>query len=270
MKRTALTLIAALCLVAGMKAQFSSVNTAFKSGETLAYDLYFNWKFVWVKVGTATMSTTESVWKGKPCYKTFLITKGNSKADKLFVMRDTLTAYVTHDIMPLYYTKHAREGKRYTVDRVNYSYSGGQCHIDQCRIYDDGEVKKDKTSTKYGVYDMVSMLLKARSFDASKYQKGKRIVFYMADGKRVAPEQIVYRGKDTFTVEGTKQTYRCLVFSFIEKKNGKEKDVITFYVTDDANHMPVRLDMNLTFGTAKAYLRMATGLRNPQTSLVKK
>ena len=32
-------------------AQCGIENTAFKSGEFLGYDLYFNWKFVWVKVG---------------------------------------------------------------------------------------------------------------------------------------------------------------------------------------------------------------------------
>lgn len=43
-----------------------------------------------------------------------------------------------------------------------------------------------------------------------------------------------------------------------------------FYITDDKNHLPVRLDMNLNFGTAKAYLAMGKGLRNPQTSIIKK
>ena len=65
-------------------------------------------------------------------------------------------------------------------------------------------------------------------------------------------------------------TYRCLVFSYLEKEDGKEKEIVTFYVTDDKNHLPVRIDMNLNFGTAKAYLTGSTGVRNPQTSIIKK
>ena len=42
-----------------------------------------------------------------------------------------------------------------------------------------------------------------------------------------------------------------------------------FYITDDKNHLPVRLDLNLRFGTAKAYLRSVKGERNPQTSIVR-
>ena len=40
----------------------------------------------------------------------------------------------------------------------------------------------------------------------------------------------------------------------MEYKKGKEKEVITFYITDDKNHLPVRLDLYLNFGSAKAFL----------------
>ena len=32
-------------------AQCTFKNTAFKSGEFLSYNLYYNWKFIWVKAG---------------------------------------------------------------------------------------------------------------------------------------------------------------------------------------------------------------------------
>ena len=49
----------------------------------------------------------------------------------------------------------------------------------------------------------------------------------------------------------------------------KEKEVITFYITDDRNHLPVRLDMYLNFGSAKAFLTDIKGNRHPLTSIVK-
>ena len=59
------------------------------------------------------------------------------------------------------------------------------------------------------------------------------------------------------------------MFSFVEKQNGKEKAIGTVYINDDNKHLPVRLDMNLNFGTAKAFLTGARGLRNPQTAKIK-
>ena len=57
-----------------------------------------------------------------------------------------------------------------------------------------------------------------------------------------------------------------LVFSFIEREDGENKELLRFYVTDDANHIPVRLDMFLSFGSAKAFLRGYKGVKNPVTS----
>ena len=56
-------MVMASCTIAS--AQCSFRNTAFKSGEFLSYNLYYNWKFVWVKAGTASMYTVESTYKGK-------------------------------------------------------------------------------------------------------------------------------------------------------------------------------------------------------------
>ena len=81
--------------------------------------------------------------------------------------------------------------------------------------------------------------------------------------------KIIFRGKKNFTNEHTDEKYRCLVFSFVEIEDNDEKEIVTFYITDDANHLPVRLDLNLRFGSAKAFLINAKGVRNPQTSLLK-
>jgi hypothetical protein len=120
-------------------AQCGIENTAFKSGEFLAYDLYFNWKFVWVKVGTASMSTVKSRYHGEPAYRSSLITRGNDKLDNVFVMRDTLLCYTDMDIAPLYFRKGAREGSRYYVDELWYSYPKGNCHLKQHAIASSGE-----------------------------------------------------------------------------------------------------------------------------------
>lgn len=253
------------------RAQCTSANTAFKSGETLMYDLYFNWKFVWVKAGTAYMNTTQTTWNGRPAYRSYLVTKGSKKADNFFVMRDTLTSYCGLDMAPLYYKKGALEGKTYRKNEVWYSYKDGQCHVKMRYQKNDGQPVFHSSSSRYCAYDMISMLLRARSFDPSKYKTGHRISFLMADGRDCEWQSIVFRGKKKFKMENSNTTYRCLVFSFMEKnkKTGKEEEIVTFYVTDDKNHLPVRLDLNLNFGTAKAFLTGASGLRNPQTAKLK-
>ena len=163
-------------------AQCNFRNTAFKPGEFLSYNLYFNWKFVWVKVGTASMYVVQSKYNGQNAYRASLTTKGNSKMDKIFVMRDTLLCYSTLDLAPLYYRKGALEGKRYTVDEVWYKYPGGNCQVTQSRLHKDGHRDRRTVNPGECVYDMMNIFLRARSFDPANWKKGYVVNFRIADG----------------------------------------------------------------------------------------
>lgn len=254
---------------AGSHAQCGIDNKAFKSGEFLYYDLFFNWKFIWVKVGTASMSTVKSTYDGKPAYRTSLITRGNNKLDKVFVMRDTLLSYCTDDIVPLYFRKGAHEGKRYYVDELWYSYPAGKCHLKKHRIEHDGRHVRSESEYNECIYDMMSIFLRSRNFDAAKFKKGQTINMPISDAKHLSNSWLKYLGKETFKMEGSNDKYRCLVFSFIEREDNKNNELIRFYVTDDVNHIPVRLDMFLSFGSAKAFLKGYKGVRSPMTSKLK-
>lgn len=245
-----------------LRAQCSTENTAFLPGEELNYDLFFNWKFIWVSAGTATMNIKETKWEGKTAYKTYLITRTSDRLDHFFMMRDTMHSIITPDMQPLYFKKGANEGGRYYVDEVWYAYPDGKTHLRQRYQGRDGKVSERTYDGSDCIYDMMSMLLRARSFRIEDIRKGQKLHFPMADGRKVENITLIYRGRDTFRMKSTGKDYRCLVFSFVEYPEGKEKEIITFYISDDDNHIPVRLDLYLRFGTAKAYLRTSKGLRH--------
>jgi len=267
MKKLVILFLTLLPLSMMAQSECGRENKAFKAGEFLAYDLYFNWKFVWVKVGAASMSTVMSTYEGRPAYRTSLMTKGNDKLDGVFVMRDTLTSYFNiADLSPLYYRKGALEGKRYYVDELWYSYPNGHSKVKMHRINRHGEHTWKEEAYDDCVYDMMSIFMHARNFDASKFKKKDIIPLPITDAKRREETWIVYQGKENYKVEDTGEKFRCLVFSFFVHEDDEDKELIKFFITDDENHMPVRLDMNLSFGSAKAYLRSYQGLRNPVKS----
>lgn len=268
MRRLLFIILNAICIL-NVNAQCGIENTAFKEGEFLAYDLYFNWKFVWLKVGTASMSTVKSTYKGQEAYRTSLITRGNKKLDGLFVMRDTLLSYTNMELAPLYHRKGAREGKRYYVDELWYTYPHNNCRVKMHAISSRGEHFWQEHEYKDCVYDMMSIFLRARNFSADGMKEGDVIPMPITDASSLKNSWLKYRGKETFKIDGTNEKFRCLVFSFIEHEDGQNNELIRFYVTDDLNHIPVRLDMFLSFGSAKAFLKSYQGIRSPLTSKVK-
>lgn len=263
-----LVVIAFPCCQA-VSAQCTAKNTAFQSGEVLNYDLFFNWKFIWVSAGTATMDITMSKWEGKPAYKSHLITRTSDRLDRFFMMRDTMQSFMTEDMTPLYFKKGANEGGRYYMDELWYSYPNGKPHLRQRYQNREGKVTEKTYDSPKCLFDMMSMLLRARSFRAEDFHKGEKVHFPMADGHKVEDITLIFRGRENFRMKSNGITYRCLVFSLVEYSNGKEKEVITFYISDDENHIPVRLDLFLRFGIAKAYLSKSKGLRHECTSIVK-
>lgn len=267
-KKIFFSFLIALFAVTGTKAQCGAYNDAIKAGEELSYELKFNWKFIWINAGWAKMTVDTVTYKGKPCLKTDLESYTNKKIDMFFRMRDTLTCVTSSDLVPLYFRKGAAEGKRYSVDDVKFSYRNGKCIVDQSRTVNGKKREPDHQELSVCVYDMLSILLQARSYDASDYVPGDKILFSMATGKDVEKQTLIYRGKEVCKVENGLK-FRCLVFSLVEYVKGEEKEVITFYVTDDRNHLPVRLDMYLNFGSAKAFLSEIKGNKHPLESLVK-
>ena len=235
-------------------AQCPTENTAFKAGERLTYDLYFHWKFIWVKCGAAHYTITGANYKGQPALRNDLLFTSNKRCDAVFIMRDTLISYITPQLVPLYFRKGSLEGKHYTVDEVWYSYPNGKSHVKQRFLNRHGETSEHHHESADCNYDMLSILSLARSFDPKDYKIGQRIHFPMATGKKVEEQTLVYRGKKDWTAND-KNTYRCLVFSLLDyEEKAKDKELLRFYVTDDSRHMPVRIDFYLRFGTAKAYL----------------
>ena len=233
-------------------AQCPKENTAFKAGEKLTYDLYFNWKFIWVKCGAANYSFRPLKYNGQDALRNDLLFTSNKRCDAVFTMRDTLISYITPQLVPLYFRKGAFEGKHYTVDEVWYTYPNGKSHVKQKYLGRNGEWSEHHYESDDCNYDMLSILSLARSFDPKDYKVGQRIRFPMATGKKVEMQTLVYRGKKDWTANDN-NTYRCLVFSLLDYEDTKkDKELLRFYVTDDSRHLPIRIDFYLKFGTAKA------------------
>lgn len=226
--------------------------TAFADSETINYNLYFNWQFIWIKAGTASLTTNKKEYKGKPAYTTSLVTSSSKKVDRYFMMRDTIMSIFSDRLVPLYYRKGAREGKRYYVDEMWYSYGDGKCHTTTRHTHDDGHKTAEKHTYSQCMTDMLHAFQQFRNIDTSGWKKGQSRNLSIAGGSEIVRARLLYR--DDKTVKGDDgKKYPCYVISYIEKDGKKEKEIVRFFVTKDKRHIPIRLDLFLKFGSAKAF-----------------
>lgn len=235
------------------QAQCTYENKAFSGYEGINYNLYFNWQFVWIKAGTASMVTQPIMYYGKKAYRSSLVTKSSAKVDKYFMMRDTIMAYFSQNLTPLYYRKGAREGKRYYVDELWYTYPDGKCQTTTKHLTSSGEVWSQKATFDNCVSDMLNSFMRVRNMDPKGWKEGHVVPLDIAGGDKIIKAKLVYKGKKVVKADD-KQKYNCLVLSYIEKEDGKDHEIVRFFVSDDQRHIPIRLDLFLKFGSAKAFL----------------
>lgn len=242
-------LFAIFAVFGGIAGNRTNAKTAdvLVAGQTISYSLSLGP----VKAGTAKLVTTAMKYKGEQAYKIELLAMTGKAASKIFSMNDTLRSIVLPDLTPKSFWKHSQEEDYESVENV--SFENGTVRLEKLR---KGQLKTNTVECSEPVYDMVSLIMVARSLDFSKLKPGQRLEFKVASGLSVSTEYLEYQGHDRLKAAGKQN--ECLKFALIEPKMDKgklkESELMTIYILPNASHLPVGIDFNLKFGTAKARL----------------
>lgn len=241
-------------------------NTFFKEGETLIYDMNFKLGLINTHAGTLSLTVDKDKVEGMDCYKLVFQTNTSGVANTIFMVRDTLTSYMTKDLVPVAYIKNALEGDNYTQERLKYSYLGdGKVKI-QTKRSKNGEFRFDETVTSdQCLYDLVSVIYYARTIDFSKKSKGDKVTIGFISGKDVSTADIVLNGTKKVKASN-KNTYECYELDLHFVAGGgsaKSKSSMKVLLSKDDNRIPVQIESSLKkIGSVKGNLKSAEGLRN--------
>src|SRR5690606_12641754 len=111
--------------------------------------------------------------------------------------------------------------------------------------------------------DILSAIFYARNIDYSKYKPGAKIPFTLFLDEQVYELYIQYLGKEKIkTRYGTFNTIKISPL-LIEGTIFKGGDEMMIWVTDDKNHIPVRVSSPIIVGSIKVDLMGYSNLRNP-------
>lgn len=234
-------------------------NTSFQADEQVTYVVYYNVAGIYVNAGTAVFNAVLERLNNRPVYHVSGEGKTNPSYDFLFKVRDKYESFIdTATMEPMKFLRNVDEGGYKKYENVTFN-SGVNTAVTTKGVYKVPDC----------VQDVISAVYYARNIDFSKYKVNDRIPFFMFLDDEVYNMYIRYLGKETVKTKYGK--FKAIKFKPLLVKGtifeGGEK--MTVWVSDDGNHIPVRIESPISVGTIKVDMMGNKNLRYPLTSLLK-
>lgn len=231
----------------------SARNISYKDGEKLIFRVYYNMGFVWINAGNAHFNIRQDEMDGKKVYHISAEGKTAKSYEWFYKVKDKYDTYIEKETMlPIRFVRHVNEGGFKIEQDVTLDQSKRQA------------TSGDKVYTiPKCTQDVLSAIYFARNIDYNKYSPGDKIPFNMFLDDKVYSLYIKYVGKEQITTRmGTFSAIK-IVPLLIEGTIFKGGEKMTVWVTDDENHLPLRVESPIIVGSVKVDLISFENLRNP-------
>lgn len=258
-----LSLLLMLLMIHPLDAQCKIQNSAFKSGEEIIYDLYFNFGLIKARAGRGALSVTEANYRGERSFKTVMLFNSSGVVNSIYGVNDTLTSYVDMDLRPLLFTKEAYEGGDHYAEMQSFNYDDNKVNIRTVRFRNGEEKFDDIFTTDRCTYDYLSVLSLVRNLDFTGLSQGDSHHIQFISGKRAVNMYVNYQGISSIKAnDGNRYEVIDISMTIHDDAFTDQKDALRASLTNDKNRIPVIIDTGLKVGTVRAVLRDVTGLRN--------
>jgi len=234
-------------------AQTATTDHAFQTSEKISYTVYYNALGIYVNAGSATFTTTDEKYMDKPVYHVVGEGSTNPKYDWIFKVRDRYESYFnTTDLQPVKFVRNINEGKYKKHEEVTFNQETNTA-ITKTGVYKVPE----------NVQDVLSTMYYARNINYDQYKPGDKIPFTMFLDDQVYNIYIHYMGKETIKTKYAKFNAIKLKPLLIKGNMFDGGEKMTIWVTNDANHIPVRIESPIVVGSVKVDLMHYENLKYP-------
>jgi hypothetical protein len=244
-------------------------NTAFKAGEVLDYELYYNLSFIWVHAGNAKFTVRPSYYGTKPAYQLRSLGATIKSFDTFFRVRDTITTYVdTVNIKPFQFRQSSREDDYWKKNEIDFLQKDNKWTAFITAKRKKG-IRKDTISSEKCLFDMLSAIYQFRNIDTKNLKPNQTIPFQLVLDDGIYPLHLRYIKKEEVELKNG-DTYRCLVFKPLLVKGDvfRYSDGMTIWVSDDDNKIPVYIESKIRVGSVKVQMSHISNARHPITSKI--
>ena len=233
-------------------------NTAFVPGELVTMKVYYNTMGLYIAAGEATFSTSLEKFNGRPTYHCVGIGKSYSFFDNFFKVRDRYETYIdTSTMLPLKFIRDVNEGGYKIYNNVTFNHSAGTA------VSTNGVYKIPNC-----IQDVVSAMYYARNIHFDKYKADDKIPFDMFMDDEVNHLYLRYMGKEIVKTRYGKFHSIKIKPLLIKGAVFEGGEKMNIWVSDDPNHLVLRIESPISVGSVKVDMMGYKNLRYPLTSLI--
>ena len=232
-------------------------QNSFTTGEHIEYRVHYGI----VNAAEAIVDVDDKFQNanGKPCYKVNIVGRTVGMTDWFTKVRDVWTSYIDSSlILPQIFYQKKQEGNYRNEQRIIFNHNANTAK--QYDIDDDNE--KKSYSVPDNIQDVVSGYYFLRTIDFSKMDVGASVpVNFFFEGE-VYNMRLKYRGKEVVKTKFGKINTFKITPQLPKNSFFQDEESVKLWVTDDANKIPVRAEVELKIGAISLDLRKYSGLRN--------
>lgn len=233
-------------------------NSAFKASEEVKMKVFYSTMGMYVGAGEAVFSSTLERFNGKPVYHFVGTGSTYSFFDNFFKVRDKYESYVdTSTLLPYKFVRNVEEGGYKKYNNVTFNQSANTA------VSTNGVFK-----TTDCIQDVVSMVYYARNINFDKYKVNDKIPFDMFLDDEVFHLYIRYLGKEKIKTRYGKFNAIKIRPLLIKGTIFEGGEKMTAWLSDDPNHLLLRVESPIAVGSIKVDMMSYRNLRHPLTSFL--
>ncbi|MEM6830116.1 MAG: DUF3108 domain-containing protein [Bacteroidota bacterium] len=232
-------------------AQYNMVRSRpITKGELLEFKLSYGW----FTIGKASMETDRnfSSYEGEECYKVDITGKTAGLVGAFSKVNDKWGAIVRKDdFLPYYSYRDLEEGNYRKDEKAYFEYDSMRIRVE------DYDVKADRPRPteffeieKGNTFDMIGGLMYARSLDYRNMKAGDTIRMDAYFDKTFYDFAMVYHGVESVRTKPGRINCIKLVPVMPDNKLFRGDNPVTFWISADANRLPLKVEASMFFGTA--------------------
>jgi hypothetical protein len=235
-----------------------TVNSTFTTGERVTFKVYYSVIGIFVDAGTAYVNLNKERFNNKIVYHVVADGYSNPSYDWIFKVRDRYESYIdTLSLKPYKFIRNVDEGGYKKYENVTFNHEAGTA------VTERGVIPIPSC-----VHDVLSSVYYARNIDYNKYKPNDRIPFSMFIDNEVFQLTIRYIGKETVKTKYGKFKAIKIKPMLIKGSIFEGGEKMTIWVSDDQNHLPLRVESPITVGSVKVDMMGFANLKYPLTSKI--